>query len=90
MTSEIFKDHSRIAKLILDKHQKEKFNYQIAYATEYNQAVKLTVGDGGYTYNITSRVHYINPITRELRIEVKPGEFERVAFASVVRVRIFN
>ncbi|WP_332285191.1 YolD-like family protein [Bacillus safensis] len=47
-----------------------------SYATEYNHAVKLTVWDDGFTHDITGRVHYVDSITHEVRIEVKPGEFE--------------
>ncbi|USK36167.1 YolD-like family protein [Bacillus sp. F19] len=39
---------------------------------------------------MTGRVHYVDPITRELRIEVKDGEFERVGFESVVGVKVIN
>ncbi|WP_045520126.1 YolD-like family protein [Neobacillus niacini] len=42
MTSEMFKDQARTAKPILDEHQTEEFDLRIAYATEYNHAVKLT------------------------------------------------
>ena len=90
MTSEMFKDQARTAKPILDEHQTEEFDLRIAYATEYNHAVKLTVWDDGFTHDITGRVHYVDPITHELRIEVKPGEFERVAFDSVVGVKVLN
>ncbi|PKR83892.1 YolD-like family protein [Heyndrickxia camelliae] len=90
MTSEMFKDQSRTAMPILDENQKEEFDLRIAYATEYNHAIKLTVWDDGFTHDITGRVHYVDPITDEVRIEVKPGEFERVTFKSVVEVEILN
>src|SRR4051794_23883735 len=90
MTREMFKDQSRMAKLILDEHQTEEFDLRIAYATEYNHLVKLTIWDDGFTHDMTGRVHYVNPITHELRIEAKPGEFERVAFDSVVGVKVLN
>ena len=90
MTCEMFKDQARTAKPLLDENQTEEFDLRIAYATEYNHAVKLTVWDDGFTHDITGRVHYVDPITHELRIEVKPGEFERVAFDIVVGVRVLN
>lgn len=43
MTNEMFKDQARTAKPILDEHQTEEFDLRIAYATEYNHALKLTV-----------------------------------------------
>jgi hypothetical protein len=90
MISEMFKDQSRKAKPILDEHQTEEFDLRIAYATEYNHAVKLTVWDEGFTHDITGRVHYVDPITHELRIEVKPGQFKRVTFDIVVGVKVLN
>lgn len=90
MTSEMFKDQARQPKPILDEHQTEEFDLRIAYVTEYNHAVKLTVWDDGFNSDITGRVHNFDPITHELLIEVKPGEFERVAFDSVVEVKVVN
>ena len=90
MTSEMFKDQARTAMPILDEHQTEEFDLRIAYATEYNHAIKLTVWDDGYTHDITGRVHYVDPITDELRIVLKSGEFERVAFDSVIGVKVLN
>ncbi|MDD0820051.1 hypothetical protein BUE63_24035 [Bacillus sp. MB353a] len=90
MTREMFKDQARTTKPILDENQKEEFDLRIAFATEYNHSVKLTVRDEGFTHDITGSVHYVDPITHEVRIEVKPGEFERVTFNSVVGVKVLN
>jgi hypothetical protein len=90
MQRDFWRDTERIRKPILDEHQREEFDLRIAYATEYNHAVKLTIWDDGFTHEMTGRIHYVDPITHELRIEVKPGEFERVAFDSVVGVKVLN
>ncbi|MEH7255657.1 YolD-like family protein [Neobacillus niacini] len=90
MTSEMYKDQARTAKPKLDEHQTEEFDLRIAYAMEYSHAVKLTVWYDGFTHAITGRVYYIHSITHELRIEVKPGKFERVAFDCVVGVKVLN
>lgn len=90
MTSQMFKDQSRTSKPLLDEHQSEEFDLRIAYATEYNHAVKLIVWDEGYTHDITGRVHYVDPLTYELRIEVNPGEYKRVTFDSVVGVKVLH
>jgi len=87
MTSKMFKDQAWTAKPILDEYQAEEFDLRIAYATEYNHAVKLTAWD---KRDIIGHVHYVDPITHEVRIEVKPGEFKRVTFESVVGVKILN
>jgi predicted esterase YcpF (UPF0227 family) len=80
----MFKDQARTPKPLLDENQTEDFDLRIAYATEYNHAVKLNVWDDGFNHDITGSVHYVDPITHELRIEVKPGKFERVTFNSLV------
>jgi hypothetical protein len=90
MTNEMFKEQARTPKPFLDESQKEEFELRIAYAKEYNHVVKLTVWDDGFNHDITGRVHYVDPITHGLRIEARPGEFERVAFDSVVGVKVLN
>ncbi|WP_235824976.1 YolD-like family protein [Bacillus salipaludis] len=87
---DLWRDQERMNKPIIDEDQAEEFDLRIQYATEYNHAVKLTVWNDGFTSVITGRVHYIDPITHELRIEVKAGEFERVAFDSVVGVKVVD
>ncbi|WP_456272640.1 YolD-like family protein [Bacillus sp. AK031] len=52
--------------------------------------VKLTVWDDGFSNDITGLVHYVDPMTHELQIKVKPGEFEQVIFDSVVRSQSFE
>lgn len=80
----------RIRKPIIDEHEAEEFDLRIIYSMEYNHSVKLTIWDEGFTHEITGRIHYVVPISHELRIEVRPGEFERVAFDSVVGVKVVN
>ncbi|MEH7085150.1 YolD-like family protein [Neobacillus drentensis] len=60
----------------------------MAYAMEYNLAAKLSVWDDGLKEVITDKVHYINPLTKQLRVEVKPGEFVLVAFNNIVGVAV--
>jgi hypothetical protein len=42
----------------------------------YNLAIKLAVWTGGFTEEVKGRLQYVDPITHQLLIEVKPGEFE--------------
>ncbi|MEH7343851.1 YolD-like family protein [Bacillus sp. JJ1532] len=79
-----------MAKPIIDEHEAEEFDLRIIYAMEYDHSVKLTVWEDGFTFDITGRVHYVEPITHELRIEVKLGEFERVTFDSIIGVKVVN
>lgn len=84
MTHAMFRDQERQPKPILDGYESEEFDQIIAFAMEYNLAVKLTVWADGFKEDITGRIHYVDPITHQLRIEVKPGEFEQIAFENVI------
>lgn len=75
-------------KPLLDDYEKEEFDRSIAYAMEYNLPVKIKVWSDGFTETFTGRIHYINPNTLQLRMEVKPGEFERIAFDDVAGVMV--
>ncbi|MEH7346475.1 YolD-like family protein [Bacillus sp. JJ1532] len=87
---DFWRDNERQDKPIIDEHEAEEFDLRIIYAMEYDHSVKLTVWDDGFTFDITGRFHYVDPITHELRIEVKLGEFERVTFDSIIGVKVLN
>jgi hypothetical protein len=86
MTREMYKDQARQTKPILDDYQTEEFDLRIKYAMEYKHAVKLTVWADGFTTDYTGRIQRVNPITHELRLETKPGEYERIQFGDVTAV----
>jgi hypothetical protein len=86
MNRAMFKDQERTMKPLLDEYEKEEFDRSIAYAMEYNFPVKIKVWTDGFTETIMGHIHYVDPITLQLRIEVKPGEFERIAFDDVVGI----
>ncbi|MGG1676654.1 YolD-like family protein [Neobacillus sp. NRS-1170] len=87
---DFWRDTERQRKPIIDEHEAEEFDLRIIYAKDYGHSVKLTVWNDGFTHNINGRVHYVEPNRHELLIEVKPGEFERVAFESVVGVKVVD
>ncbi|MGG3469657.1 YolD-like family protein [Neobacillus pocheonensis] len=87
---DFWRDTERMRKPIIDEHEAEEFDLRIAYAMEYGHNIKLTIWEDGYTSEITGRIHFVDPLTKELRIEVSDGEFERVAFDSVVGVKVVN
>lgn len=90
MQKDYWFDTERIRKPIIDEQEAEELNLRIIYSMEYNHSVKLKVWEDGFTQDISCRVHNVDPITHELRIEVKPGEFKRVAFDSVVGVKVMD
>jgi hypothetical protein len=88
MTRAMFKDQERKLKPLLDEYEKEEFDRSIAYAMEYHLLVEIKVGSEGFRESITGFIHYVDPVTSQLRMEVKPGEFERIAFENVVGVNV--
>ncbi|MBT2736590.1 YolD-like family protein [Bacillus sp. ISL-7] len=90
MQREMFKDQERQAMPILDEYQVQEFDDRICYAMESNSAVQLTVWDDGFTHEITGRIHYVDQITKQLRVKVKSGDFERIAFEDVVGVVVIS
>jgi hypothetical protein len=87
---DMYKDQERTAKPMIDEYEAGEFELRIIYAMEYSHAVKLTIWNDGFTSNITGRIHYVDPSTHEIRIEVKPGEFEQVAFDGIIGVKVIG
>lgn len=90
MTREMYRDAERQAKPLLDVYQAEEFDSRLAYAMESNLAVKISVLEDGFTADYTGRIHYVDPITHQLRIEVNTGEYERITFDDVVGVVVVD
>ncbi|MDQ6598071.1 YolD-like family protein [Bacillus salipaludis] len=87
---DVWKDDERIKKPIIDTYEIDEFDQRICYAMEYRFEVKLTIWDDGITHEITGRIHYIDPITKQLRVEVKAGDFARISFEDVVGVIVVD
>lgn len=87
---ELWQDVHRQIKPIIDEDEKEEYDQQIGDAMEYNLPMKFTIWGDGFTEVLTGKVHYVDLITHQLRIETKPEEFERVAYGRVVGSILFN
>jgi hypothetical protein len=87
---ELWRDSERVAKPLLSEFDYEEFDQRIAYAMAYKLTVRLSVWDDGFTSEITGTINRVDPITHELRVEVKPGEYERVAFEDVCAVVVVD
>jgi hypothetical protein len=86
MQRAMFKDQERQPRPLLSEFDTEGFDQRIAYTMAYNLAVRLSVWADGFITEITGNINRVDPITHELRVEIKPGEFERIAFEDVYRV----
>jgi hypothetical protein len=90
MNAAMYKDQERKMKPLLDEYEKEEFDRSIAYAMEYHLPVELKVWNEGFTETITGYIHYVDPVAFHLRVEVKPGEYERIAIENVVGVNVLE
>lgn len=75
-------------KPIIDEHERAEFDERIGYAMEYNLPVVFSVWQAGFITEQVGRVHYVDPITQQMRIETLIGEFERLMLADVVGVGV--
>ncbi|NHC43397.1 YolD-like family protein [Bacillus sp. MM2020_1] len=90
MQRDMFKDQERQPRPLLSEFDTEEFDQCIAYAMENKLTVKLSVWADGFTTDMTGSIHHVDPITHQLRIEVKPDGFERIAFVNVVGVVVLD
>jgi hypothetical protein len=83
---DLWTDQERITKPIIDAYEKDEFDQRICYAMEFNLSVKITIWSNGFTSDITGHIHYVNPISNQLRFELLGGEFRRIDFENVIGV----
>jgi hypothetical protein len=74
MQRSIFKDQERQPKPLIDKYEAIELDQWICYAMDNNIPVK-TVRNDGFTEDVIGHVQYVDPITHQLRIEVKVENF---------------
>jgi hypothetical protein len=83
-------DQERMKKPIIDEYEKEEFDQRICYAMEYNLSVKITIWTDGFTSEITGRIHYLDPLSHQLKIELQGGEFGRIDFDDVIELFVIK
>jgi hypothetical protein len=81
-------DQERLIKPIIDENQKEEFDLCFCYAMEYSLSVKMMIWSNGFTSNIIGRIHYVDPLSHQLRIELQGGEIRRIDFEDVIGVSV--
>lgn len=68
--------------------EKPMVDERIAFAMEYHLPIKITIWEAGRMAEVVGRVHFVDPITKQLRIERDDGDFERLNMTDVVGVEI--
>ncbi|MED1469276.1 YolD-like family protein [Bacillus salipaludis] len=87
---DLWRDQERLAKPIVDPYELEEFDQRIVYAMEYNLSVIIAIWSDGFTSDIKGWVHYVDPLTHQLRIEAEDGLFHRITFEDVVAVVVVD
>lgn len=87
---EIERDMMRIQKPLLDEYQIEEMERQVCEAMEFSQAVKLTIWRDGFTYEEIGRVHYLDPLQKEVRLKTELGTIIRIKFADIIAVEVIE
>ncbi|WP_427036660.1 YolD-like family protein [Cytobacillus pseudoceanisediminis] len=90
MLREIERDMMRVQKPLLDEYQIEEMERQICESMEFAQPVKLTVWHNGFTYDEIGRVHYLEPIHKEVRLKTELGTISRIKFADIITVEVID
>lgn len=83
-------DQERMNKPIIDEYEKEEFDQRLCYAMEYNLPVKVKLWTDGFTSEITGRIHYLDPISYQLRIDLQRGEFQRINFRDIIDLSVVD
>lgn len=90
MLREIERDMMRMQKPLLDEYQIEDMERQICEAMEFANPVKLTVWRDGFTYEEIGRVHYLDPLQKEVRLKTELGTISRIKFTDIVAVDVIE
>jgi hypothetical protein len=86
----LWTEQARIMKPIIAENEKEEIDLRIRYAMEYNLLVKLIIWSNGFIYHITGRIHYVDPISHRLQIELPDGEFQKIDFVELIGVSVVD
>ncbi|MFD6439366.1 YolD-like family protein [Peribacillus sp. NPDC060186] len=90
MLRDLDTDYHRQRKPIIDDFQFEEFDQRICYAMEYNFAVKITKWVDGFNYEIVGRVHFVDPIHKEVRLKTEVDGVERVKMSEIIAVEVLE
>jgi hypothetical protein len=90
MISEMYRDQERQEMPILDEYQIEEFDRKVCYAMEYNLPLMFSVWEDGFVLEVVGHVHRRDEITRELRIKLEDGTFDRVKAGELIGVEVVD
>ncbi|MEH6992908.1 YolD-like family protein [Neobacillus drentensis] len=62
----------------------------LSHLQSLNTPLSQPIWVDGYTSELTGRIQRVDPTTHELRLEVKPSEYERIQFDDVTAVKVVD
>jgi hypothetical protein len=90
MLREMYRDQEREPMPMIDEYEIDEFDRRVCYAMEYGLPVRFSVWEDGFVLEIIGRVHRRDEVTRELRVELADGTFDRVKAGEMVGVEVIE
>ncbi|WP_071460742.1 YolD-like family protein [Bacillus massilinigeriensis] len=90
MLRELERDELRQPKPILDEYEIEELESRICYAMEFNFPVAISKWSDGFTYEEKGRIHYLDPIRKEVRMKSSGGALIHIKFADILAVEVIE
>jgi hypothetical protein len=90
MLREMYRDQEREPMPMIDEYEIDEFDRRVCYAMEYGLPVRFSVWEDGFVLEIVGRVHRRDEVTRELRVELADGTFDRVKAGEMVGVEVIE
>lgn len=72
---------------ILDEYEIEEMESRIHFSMEAGEALEFGYWRDGFVSSVVGRVHYVDALTKELRIVGEDGEVVRLRFSELVSVK---
>lgn len=91
LISDALYELEKSTKPILDEYQIEEIENQICYAMEYNFSVTISVWESGLTRKVKGYIWYLEPLVKEIRMEVELNNeyiVERISFDKVTAIEV--
>ncbi|MGM7723750.1 YolD-like family protein [Metabacillus sp. Hm71] len=89
LMKEAWRDFNKESKPILDEHEIEVMESKICYSMEHRLEIEITTWCDGFTEVLCGYVHYIDPITKELRIVNKESTI-RLKFDEIIKLNVID
>ncbi|WP_078548610.1 YolD-like family protein [Litchfieldia alkalitelluris] len=86
MLRKAWDDGEKSEQPILDYYEIEEMEAKIHYAMEINAMLVFRYWRDGFTAELVGHVHYIEPITKELRIRDSEGANVKLRFSELANV----